>query len=82
MKIKGIDGLTVYDIQDEVNNGGKFVIYSYCISIIVMSFKRGTDIYFVKNNESGFVKGLPWFFISLLFGWWDFPGASYTPFNH
>lgn len=79
-KINGIGGLTVHDIQDEVSRGGKFVIYTYCVSIVVMTFKRGTDIYFVKHNENRFLKGLPWFMISLLFGWWGIPwGFIYTP---
>jgi hypothetical protein len=80
MKINGIDGMTVQDIQDEVYNGGKFVIYNYCVSIIVMTFKRGTDIYFVKHNQSRFAKSLPWTLISLLLGWWGLPwGFIYTP---
>ncbi len=80
MKINGIDGMTVQDLQDEVYSGGKFVIYSYCVSIIVMTFKRGTDIYFVKHNQSRFAKSLPWTLISLLLGWWGLPwGFIYTP---
>lgn len=79
MKIHGIEQLTVQDVQDEVASGGKFVIYTYCFSIIVMSFKRGTDIYFVKSNENRFAKSLPWFFITLIFGWWGFPwGIIYS----
>jgi len=79
MKINGIDGLTVQDVQDEVNDGGKFVIYSYCFSVIVMTFKRGTDIYFVRPGQSRFAKGLPFFLISFLFGWWGLPwGIIYT----
>lgn len=80
MKINGIDNLTIQDIQDEVSAGAKFVIYSYCVSVIVMSFKQGTDIYFVKHNESRFAKGLPWFLTSLFLGWWGIPwGFIYTP---
>ena len=45
MKIKGIDGMTVAQIQEEVANGGKFVLYTYCISIVVMSFRRPSAIY-------------------------------------
>jgi hypothetical protein len=79
MKINGIENLSVQDLQDEVAAGAKFVIYTYCFSIVVMSFKRGTDIYFVKSNESRFAKSLPWFFISLLFGWWGLPwGIIYS----
>jgi hypothetical protein len=80
MKINGIDGMTVQDLQDEVYSGGKFVIYNYCVSIIVMTFKRGTDIYFVKHNQSRFAKSMPWTLISLLLGWWGLPwGLIYTP---
>ncbi len=80
MKINGIQNLSVRDLQDEVAQGGKFVIYSYAVSVIVMTFKRGTDIYFVKHNENRFVKSLPWTLISLFFGWWGLPwGLIYTP---
>ena len=73
MKIKGIDGLTVTQLQDEVNQGGKFVIYRYCVSIVVMTFRRSSDIHFIKREQSRVVKGLPWSLISLLFGWWGIP---------
>jgi hypothetical protein len=44
-----------------------------------MTFKRGTDIYFVKHNQSRFAKSLPWFLISFFFGWWGLPwGIIYT----
>jgi hypothetical protein len=80
MRINGIDGLTVQDLQDEVLNGGKFVIYQWCVSIIIMTFKQGTDIYFVKQGESRFAKSLPWTLLSLFLGWWGLPwGFIYTP---
>lgn len=79
MKIKGIDGMTLHQLQDEVNRGGKFVMYTYCVSVVIMSFRRPTDIYFVKSGKSSVVKGLPWTFTSLLFGWWGIPwGIIYT----
>src|SRR5215203_837223 len=79
MKINGIKGLTIAEIQDEVVNGGKFVTYTYCISLIVISINRSSKVYFIKRNESAFVKGLPYTMISLLFGWWGIPwGILYT----
>jgi len=79
MKIEGINGMTVMDIQDEINKGGKFVIYSYCVSIIILSFKRSSDIYFIKREQNAVAKSLPWTLISLLFGWWGIPwGIIYT----
>lgn len=77
--IKGIEGLSLGDINNEIQQGAKFVSYTYCISILIMTFKRPSDIYFVKHNESAVVKGLPFFFISLFLGWWGIPwGPIYT----
>ncbi|RYZ29453.1 MAG: hypothetical protein EOO10_06260 [Chitinophagaceae bacterium] len=79
MKIKGIKGMTIADIQNEVLKGGRFVSYSYCISFIMMSMKRSSGIYFIKSDENGFTKGTPFTFISFLFGWWGIPwGIIYT----
>ena len=79
MKIKNIEGLSVTDLQTEVNSGGKFVVYSYAVSIIVMTFKRPTDIYFIKCDENPVSKGLAYSFISLIFDWWGIPwGPVYT----
>ncbi|WP_121354631.1 hypothetical protein [Flavisolibacter nicotianae] len=79
MKIKGIDGLTVSQIQNEVDGGGKFVFYSYCFSLVVMTFKKTSAVYFIRENESAFLKGTPFTLISFLFGWWGIPwGIIYT----
>lgn len=79
MKIKGIEGLTVAQLQSEVANGGKFVVYTYCISVILLSFKRSSSIYFVKAGENAFVKGLPFTLLSAVLGWWGIPwGIIYT----
>ncbi len=80
MKIVGIEGMSPEQVQNEVARGGKFVLYSYCFSIVVMTFRRSTDIYFVRAGENAVVKGLPWTFLSLAVGWWGFPwGLIYTP---
>ena len=79
MEIKGIEGLSVEDVNIELNLGGKFVIYQYCVSIAIMTFRRPTDVYFVKANESAVFKGLPFVLLSLVMGWWGIPwGPIYT----
>lgn len=79
MKIKGTEGLSIDDINFEIQQGGKFVLYPYCISILVMTFKRGSDIYFVRSGENPFLRGIGWSLLSLVFGWWGFPwGPIYT----
>ena len=79
MKIVGAEGLSRAQIQEEVQRGAKFVIYQYCVSVIVMTFKRSSSIYFLKPDQSNVVKGLPFSAISLFAGWWGIPwGPIYT----
>ncbi len=79
MEIKNIEGLSAADINRELERGGKFVFYEYTVSIIVMTFKRPTSIYFIKGGESALTPGLGFSFLTLLFGWWGIPwGPIYT----
>ncbi len=79
MTIKNIEGLSTDQINTHLAQGAKFVMYQYTISIVVMTFKRSSDIYFIRAGESGTIKGLPFTFISLFLGWWGIPwGPVYT----
>jgi hypothetical protein len=79
MEIKNTEGLSTSQIRDLVNQGGSFVYYKFCISIIVMTFNRTSDIYFIRPGESKFTPGLGCFFANLILGWWGIPwGPIYT----
>jgi hypothetical protein len=79
MKIKNLDGLTMSELQTEVNSGAKFVIYTYAVSIIFMTFKRPSNIYFIRSTENAVGRGLGFSFISFIAGWWGIPwGPVYT----
>ena len=79
MKIVGVEGMSVGDLQLELQRGGRFVIFQYCVSIIILTFKRPSSIYFVKGGESAVGKGLVFSLISFLFGWWGITwGPIYT----
>lgn len=79
MKIIGTEGMTAREINDEISNGAKFVVYRYCFSVIVLTFKRSSDIYFVKAGQNRTVKGLQWTLITFFCGWWGIPwGPIYS----
>lgn len=79
MKIVGIEGLSDQDIKAELQRGAKFVVFQYCISIIVMTFTRSSNVHFIRAGHSTIGKGLPYVLISLLFGWWGIPwGPIFT----
>lgn len=71
--IRGIAGMSPQELSFEVNRGGKFVVYQYCVSAAVLTMTQGTDIYFVRSGESRVTKGLPWTLISVAAGWWGIP---------
>lgn len=78
-QIKNIEGLTVDEMNIELSNGAKFVVFQYCFSIIVMTFKRGCDVYFIKAGESTVKHSIGFTLITLLFGWWGIPwGPIYS----
>ncbi|MBS1661914.1 MAG: hypothetical protein JST68_12780 [Bacteroidetes bacterium] len=79
MKIKGIEGLSNQEINAELMAGGKFVVYRYTISLIAVTFRRSSDIYFVRSTEKASMKGMSYTLLTLVFGWWGIPwGPIYT----
>jgi len=66
-------------LQQELQQGGKFVMYQYCISLLIITFKRSSNIYFIIHSDNAVVKGLPFTLLSLVLGWWGIPwGPIYT----
>jgi len=78
-EIKNLEGLTVDQVNTELQQGAKFVIFEYCISIIVMTFKRSSSIYFIRAGESTVKHSIGLTLLTLVLGWWGIPwGPIYT----
>jgi hypothetical protein len=66
-------------LQQELQQGGKFVMYQYCISLLIITFRRSSNIYFISHEDNAVVKGLPFTLLSLVLGWWGIPwGPIFT----
>ena len=79
MKIKNINGLSAADLQEEVGRGGRFAYFPFTVSLIVVTFKRTSDVYLIRKNEGSGIRALPYTLISLVLGWWGIPfGPKYT----
>jgi hypothetical protein len=79
MKIKGLEGYTGADVENELARGAKFVMYQYCISVVFMTFKRPSSIYFIPSHKGPLLNGLLFTTLSTLLGWWGIPwGPIYT----
>ncbi len=80
MKVRGLQHLTAVQLEEELARGGRFVFYEYCISLIVVTLRRPSAVYFVRAEHSTILPGIPYILLSLLLGWWGLPwGIVYTP---
>jgi len=58
---------------------GRYVTFSYTISIVVMTFKMNSAPVHVGKGEGTFFKALPYTLITLVLGWWGIPwGPIYS----
>ena len=73
MKIIGTENLTREQVQYELSKGAKFVIYQYCVSLLVITFRRPSDIYFVTADRPFTGVRLGYSLLSLIAGWWGIP---------
>jgi hypothetical protein len=77
--ISGIEGLSVDQVRFELERGGRFVQFQYCVSVILITFKRSSPIYFIRSGESPVGKGIGFTLLTLVAGWWGFPwGPIYS----
>lgn len=77
--IQGIEGLTPGELRHQIDLGGRFVYYKYTISVVVLTLRRASNIYFIKPGESAVTKGLACTGATLLLGWWGIPwGPIFT----
>ena len=79
--IHGTDHLSDEALAAELEAGGRFVVFQYCVSFFILT-QHGSSksIFFVRKGEIAAFKGLGYTFGTLLAGWWGFPwGLIYTP---
>jgi hypothetical protein len=79
VKIQGIEGMQPDQIRFEIQRGAKFVFYYYCVSLLVITLRRPSPVYFMPAGQNTVGKGLPWTLLTLLLGWWGIPwGPIYS----
>jgi len=77
--IRNMQGITVDRLNYELQKGGKFVIFKYCFSVIILTFRRGSDVYFIRAGESTVKHSIVYTLLTFFFGWWGIPwGPIFT----
>jgi hypothetical protein len=73
MNLTPVEQMTPEQLRFEIQRGAKFVQYQYCLSILIMTFKRYSKITFVAPEENAVVKGLGFTLLAFVAGWWGIP---------
>ncbi|MCU0435404.1 MAG: hypothetical protein MUC87_18245 [Bacteroidia bacterium] len=71
--LKKTNGHTLEQIHAEINAGGKFVTYGYCISVVAFTYRLISSPHFIKAGETNSKYRSKYNLLSLIFGWWGFP---------
>jgi hypothetical protein len=75
----GLEGISEGRLRQELKQGGKFVVFQYCYSLLIVTFRRVSPVYFICAGESGILHGMRYSLIAFLLGWWGFPwGPVFT----
>ena len=77
--VSGTQGMTVGQLEDDILQGGKFILFMWNFSVVVMSFRRNSPLTYVRAGEWVGPKALLWSLPSFLIGWWGIPwGIIFT----
>jgi hypothetical protein len=79
VNINGFENISPQLLRDEVMRGAKFVVFDYCISLLIVTLKRSSGVYFIDAGESAIPKSLYYSLLAFVLGWWGIPwGPIYT----
>ena len=73
MRIIGLEGMTPDEVNYELDRGARFVMFDYVVSVVILTFRQRSNIYFVRSDEGTFVRSLGYIMATCLFGWWGIP---------
>lgn len=66
-------------LEAEIRAGARLVVYTWAVSVLVLSFRRPSEIKLVKPGQSAVLLGMPYTLTSLVLGWWGIPwGPLFT----
>ena len=60
--------------------GCRLVTYEYCISLIIVTWRRQSRVYLLAPDQLGLWEAAPYLLLTMFLGWWGLPwGLIYTP---
>lgn len=77
--VAGTEGMTLQQIEDDVLRGGRFRVFRWNFSVIIISFQRTSGLHYIRSGHGPGPHAWPWTLLSLAIGWWGIPwGIFFT----
>jgi hypothetical protein len=73
--------LSAMQLLSVLERGHRFVVFSYCISVILLTFRRTSRVYVIAPGERVSKLAAPYNLITLLLGWWGIPWGPIHSFQ-
>ncbi len=73
IEVLGVNGLGLKELDSEVERGGRFIMFSYTMSFLVITLRRPSPIHFIRAGESALGRGMKYNLITMILGWWGIP---------
>ncbi|WP_299834778.1 hypothetical protein [uncultured Tenacibaculum sp.] len=76
-KLKNVDNLDIQSLQRRIENGHRFIVYQYSISLIVGNIFTASPAYLLKKEDQK-KHTFKYSLLSFIFGWWSLDGVTNT----
>ncbi|MDP4177389.1 MAG: RDD family protein [Bacillota bacterium] len=77
-KVEGLKGMTIDEVLEGVNNGGRFAIFKYCVSLVTITSKQPSNIIYIKPNDNLFKYHWTYTLTTIIIGWWSILGIPWS----
>jgi hypothetical protein len=79
MQVANTAGLSFRELELCISEGGKLVVYGYCVSIIALTLRLTSDPFLIRAGEDAAKYRAPYTVLSCIMGWWGIPwGPIFT----
>src|SRR6185503_11435141 len=72
-KVRGIEGLTLAEMIDQVRRGARFVVFAWSVGLGVASVRRASAVHFIRPGHRPLWKHLGCTLLTAALGWWSIP---------
>jgi hypothetical protein len=64
---------TIEELKNLIDNGSRFIVMQYCISIVARTFRLYSPAYLVEKDQRLTKYKITYNLLTIFFGWWGLP---------